>query len=515
MHILMVAAENGAIPGAKVGGMGDVLRDVPRALAALGHQVSVLCPAYGQFHHATRARPRGSVAARFRGGRESVDLYALPPSGPGRRVRQWLLEHPLFASCGAGQVYCNDAPDEPFVTDASKFALFCAATAEGLLDGLFGDVDAVHLHDWHAASVAVLLRRHPAYATLGHTRLVFTVHNLAMQGLRPAAGHESSLAAWFPELDVNDSLIDRRYRDCYNPMRAAINLAHRVHVVSPTYAREVCDPHCVQGEGLQQDLAAARDDGRLFGILNGCDYASRVRPVARADLYALAERELLRWMGMGQALRSTHFLALEKLRALRGGAGGGGLLLTAVGRLTDQKLGLLADRLEDGRRVLHHALDQLEADDTLLVLGTGDAQLEALLTRVQGEDPRLLFLCGFSEPLSDAIYAGGDLFLMPSRFEPCGISQMMAMRASQPCLVSRTGGLADTVADGENGFSFAMNAAPGPAMAFLGRLDDALALLRAGGSRRDELCAAAGAARFPWSSAAETYVESLYDVTVA
>jgi len=510
----MVAAENGAIAGAKVGGMGDVLRDVPRALAALGHQVTVLCPAYGEFHRDARARPRGSVAARFRGGRESVDLYALPPSGPGRRVRQYLLEHPLFSSCGRGQVYCNDPPGEPFATDANKFALFSAATADGLLDGLFGEVDAVHLHDWHAASVAVLLRRHPAYAALNHLRLVFSVHNLAMQGLRPAAMHASSLAAWFPDLDADDCLIDRRYRDCYNPMRAAINLADRVHVVSPTYAREVCDPHCVQGEGLQEDLAAARDDGRLHGILNGCDYASKRRRAAPADLYSLAGRELRRWIGMAPQLRATHFLARETLRALTGG-GPGGLLLTAVGRLTDQKLGLFADRLEDGRQVLHHVLERLEPSDTLLVLGTGDAQLEALLTRVQGEDPRLLFLCGFSEPLSDAIYAAGDLFLMPSRFEPCGISQMMAMRAGQPCLVSRTGGLADTVSDGGNGFSFAMHGAPGPARAFLDRLEDALAILRAGGGDRDALCAAASAARFPWSSAAGAYVESLYDISVA
>jgi starch synthase len=345
----MVAAENGAIPGAKVGGMGDVLRDVPRALAALGHQVTVLCPAYGQFHRDTRARPRGCVAAPFRGRRETVDLYALPASGPGRRVRQHLLEHPLFSACGRGQVYCNDPANEPFATDASKFALFCAAAAEGILEGVFGEVDAVHLHDWHAATVATLLRLHPAYATLSHLRLVFSVHNLALQGLRPAAGHPSSFAAWFPDLDVDARTLDRRYRDCYNPLRAAISLVDRVHVVSPTYAREVCDPHCVQGEGLAIDLAGARDDGRLHGILNGCEYSGNPARTTREELQALAARELRRWVGRTRELRSTHFLALQQLDALRDREAHRGLLLTAVSRLTDQKFGLLGDRLEDGR----------------------------------------------------------------------------------------------------------------------------------------------------------------------
>lgn len=508
----MVGAENGALPGGKVGGMGDVLRDVPRALAAQGHTVSVLTPAYGRLHRTTRARRRGEVITHFAAGQEAVELYALPPSGPGKRLRQYLLEHAEFAACGAGKVYCNDPPGRPFETDSGKFALFCAAVAELLAEERLGQPDLVHLHDWHAASLAVLLRLHPRYAALRNSHLVFTIHNLAMQGLRPWNNHPASPSRWYPDLPADERLLDRRYPDCYSPMRAGIVLADRVHVVSPTYAEEICTAGSALGEGLQVDLAAARTDGRLFGILNGCEYPSRDAPApSPAELLHLAQRQLLRWTAEERSVRSTHLLALERLRTPRNGKGAG-LLLTAVTRLTDQKLGILADTMSDGRSVLEHLLDQLHADDRLLILGNGDPRLEDMLTRAQGVDDRLLFFCGFSDTLSEALYAAGDLFLMPSRFEPCGIAQMLAMRRGQPCLVARTGGLADTVVDGVNGFSYDP-AAPGGAVAsLLERLAAALALLRRDGREAAELRSAARAARFPWETAAKAYGEVLYDV---
>ena len=220
MNILMVSAENGALPGGKVGGMGDVLRDAPRALAALGHRVTVLTPAYGAFHESPKARSRGSMTVDFRGSREEVALYTLPPAGPQRGVRTLLVDHPLFSACGRGRIYCSDPPGEPFAADSAKFALFCAAAATGLRDGWFGEQHVVHLHDWHAATVAVLARLHPAFATLRHVHLVFTIHNLALQGIRPLHGHEASLFAWYPELPLAPALIDPRY-PCARPSRSA------------------------------------------------------------------------------------------------------------------------------------------------------------------------------------------------------------------------------------------------------------------------------------------------------
>ena len=513
MHVLMVAAENGALPGGKVGGMGDVLRDVPRSLAAQGHTVSVLTPAYGSLHRTTRARRRGDVIAAFAGRPHAVEVFALPPSGPGKRLRPYLLEHADFAACGAGAIYCNDPPGRPFETDSGKFALFCAAVAELLAADRLGAPDVIHLHDWHAASLAVLLRLHPRYAALRNRHMVLTVHNLAMQGLRPWRGHPASPASWYPDLPVDERLLDTRYPDCYNPMRAGIALADRVHVVSPTYAEEICSAGGALGEGLQADLAAARADGRLFGILNGCEYPSREAAAPGwSELLAIARQQLLRWTGDERNVRATHLLALERLRA-QGANKGAGLLLTAVGRLTDQKLGMLADTMADGRSVLEHLLDQLHGDDRLLVLGSGDPALEEMLTRVQAVDGRLLFFCGYSEALANALYAAGDLFLMPSRFEPCGIAQMLAMRRGQPCLVARTGGLADTVLDGVNGFGFDPGAPGGAVAALLERLAAALTLLRENGREAADIRAAARAARFPWETAVKAYEAVLYDVS--
>jgi len=517
MNILMVAAENGALPGGKVGGMGDVIRDVPRALAEAGHRVTVITPSYGRFHENPRARYRGALAVPFRGGSEDVAVYALPAAGPRRRVLTLLLEHPLFASCGAGRVYCNDPPAEPFATDSSKFALFSAAAASGLQEGFLGDQDIIHLHDWHAATVAVLARLHPRYGALRQYRLVFTIHNLALQGIRPTADHSASLTAWFPDLVPTPALLDTRYPDCYNPMRAAIMLCDRIHAVSPTYAEEICDPVSTHGEGLHAELAAARRDGRLQGILNGCEYPRRLpRPLPRNDFLDLASEELTRWIGAQRDVRSTHLLARERIdRERRGETRPPTRLLTFVGRLTDQKFGLLSRRLADGETALHHVLESLKGDEQLLVLGSGDEALEQLLTVEQARDERLLFLCGFSERLSEQLYAAGDLFLMPSRFEPCGIAQMLAMRAGQPCLVNRTGGLADTVIDGTDGFVFAGDTEDARIDAMLTRLRFVLERLRKDPQELAPVRTAARAARFPWNAVAEAYTKRLYRPTGA
>jgi len=511
LNILMLAAENGALPGGKVGGMGDVVRDVPRALASLGHRVTVVNPGYGLFSHLPNMRHRGVLLAPYRGGVESVDLFALPPAGPGKRLRQYIIEHPLFAACGRGRIYCDDPADRPFATDADKFALFCAGAAQALLEGQLGTQDVVHLHDWHAAPFATLVNYHPRFAALASKPLVFTIHNLAMQGIRPLRWDSSSLEAWFPQLAVNPVLIDPRYPDCYNPMRAAIQLCDQIHAVSPTYAQEICDPCTVTGEGLQADLARARDQGRLHGILNGCEYPARLPEVLPFPAFLeLARDELVRWIGQERLLHSAHYLALRRVEKwLAEGRSAPKRMLTAVGRLTEQKLGLFAEFVE-GKTLLQQTLDSLAEDELLVVLGNGQPEMEQLFSAAQAVDERLLFLCGYSEDLSAQLYGAGDLFLMPSRFEPCGIAQMLAMRAGQPCLVNRTGGLADTVIDDVNGFVFEGDSDPLRAEAMLSRLRKALSRLRRHHRKSDAMREAALEARFPWEQVARDYVERLY-----
>jgi len=153
MNIVMAAAENGAIEGGKVGGIGDVVRDIPLALADAGHTVQVVCPAYGLFCKRPEAILKAELSVAFAGKSEIVQVFSYKSAHT--KVKYWVLEHPIFALGGIGAVYCNDPDNRPFATDAIKFALFSAAVAEAVIQNVFAKVDVLHLHDWHAALIAV------------------------------------------------------------------------------------------------------------------------------------------------------------------------------------------------------------------------------------------------------------------------------------------------------------------------------------------------------------------------
>ncbi|WP_200821201.1 glycogen/starch synthase [Oceanicoccus sp. KOV_DT_Chl] len=240
MRILMVAAENDAITGMKVGGVADVVRDVPKALCKQGHAVDVLVPAYDLPGLLDSAKHLTSLQVPFAGHLETVELYEWLPLTPQPGVRQFLLQHPLFTVAGAGKIYCDDPADRPFSTDATKFALFSAGVAQCLVAAHIASPDVLHLHDWHTALVAVLIAFNPDYQSLQSLHAVFTIHNLALQGTRPLRHDESAFETWFPHIAYDGELIcDPAARHCINPMRAGLNLVDRVHVVSPRYAEEI------------------------------------------------------------------------------------------------------------------------------------------------------------------------------------------------------------------------------------------------------------------------------------
>ncbi len=517
MKIRMVAAENGAIPGAKAGGLGDVIRDVPVALAELGHEVDIIMPGYGRFAEDTGAEPMPPLEPLFRGQRLEVKLSRLKiGAGAGAEVNCHLLDHPLLTPARPGQIYHDDSPDRPFAADASRFALFCAGACELLRES---PADVIHLHDWHAALVAVLARFDPAYRSLAQARLVFTIHNLAMQGIRPFAHDESSLAAWFPDLAFDsDAVIDPRYGDCFNPLRAAINLCDRVHTVSPTYAGEIRRPSRPEqgfygGEGLEPDLQRAHRQRRLRGILNGCHY--RARPPGRTKPEQFIDRasaQLFRWMRSASEVDHSRLTALERLMGWQ--CKPPRHWLTAISRLTPQKVALLQQPLQQsgpgGASCLEELLADLPPDHALVLLGGGDGEIEDFLARVAADNGNFLFLKGYSEALAEAIYSLGELFLMPSSFEPCGIAQMLAMRAGQPCLAHRVGGLKDTIQNNIDGFTFSGRDPARQAAAFLRKLRQALKLKRSDPGQWRAIRRAAAARRFHWADSARRYVELLY-----
>lgn len=509
----MLSAENGALPGGKVGGVGDVIRDLPVALASRGWQPCVLTPAYGIFAELPGAKRVSTVEVGFGGEIQVVDLLEIP--GPHSGVRHFALDHPLFSPREPGEIYCDDGPEAPFATDAGKFAFFCAATACALTAGALKPPQIIHLHDWQAALLLVLREFDPACRALKTIRTVFTIHNLAFQGVRPLAANDSSLEAWFPRLKYEASAVaDPRWVDCVNPMAAAIRLADGVSTVSPTYAREILEPNAPErgffgGEGLEADLGAAHAKGRLVGILNGCNYPpERARKPGWKRMREAMSHELALWIARESPMASAHFLAHRRLTALP--ARRPGALLTSIGRIGAQKLQLFREQTTDGSSALEAILERLGDGGLFVMLGDGDPEYEEFLAETGATHENFLFLRGYSDRLSRLLYSGGDLFLMPSSFEPCGISQMLAMRAGQPCVVHGVGGLKDTVGDNINGFVFRGATRRAQATNLVSTVANALELRSASSGRWRRIQEAASETRFSWEASAVEYETRLY-----
>jgi starch synthase len=515
MHIAMIASENGALPGGKVGGIGDVIRDLPRELAARGHQVTVINPGYQFLSRLPEARLVNTLGVDFASNRERVAIYEVEPPGMQNGVRMLLLDHPMFGSAAEPAIYHHD-PHEPFATDARTFALFCHALCHALVTEAVPRPDVLHLHDWHAAMVLVLRKSHPAYRSLQSLRCVFTIHNLSLQGIRPLSGSWSSPATWFPMLLLpRAAVVDPRYPDCINLMRAGIKLAERVHVVSPTYALEIQHPSdadhgLIRGEGLERDLRSASEEGRLRGILNGCEYLSgRTRPVAHRQFVDAASAVLEEWVDDKLWIKGALFKALHRLNGWTSRTRKPPVVVASVGRLTAQKVRLLALPDANGRPALDVMLDQLD-NGIMIILGSGDEHYERFLLDVMERHENFLFLNGFSESMADIVYRYCDLFLMPSSFEPCGISQMLAMRAGTPCLVHKVGGLADTVTHMHNGFCFEGEGLQEQVDAMLNAFADALQVRSARLPLWTSISRNAAATRFGWEAVVKEYEEKLY-----
>ena len=396
------------------------------------------------------------------GSAETIKVLQVPTGKPSPNVSQLVLEHRLFSIAGAGKIYTQDSAEGPFATDANRFALFCAGVCELLLREQDDPIDVIHCHDWHTGALLILREFSERYQSLQNFPVVFSIHNLSMQGVRPLRKLPSSLESWFPKLKYKtDLIVDPNYDDCVNLMRAGINLAARVHTVSPTYAKEILRPSnwaqgLVGGEGLEQDLQHIHTEKRLIGILNGCDYDTpAAKQLTPPELANLIDTELDNWADTPGADFRNCFLAARRCSRLRDLERSNGPIVVSIGRLTTQKLFLLVQE-HKGRPVMSNLLEKLTTG-FFIMLGSGDPYYEEFFTDTMAQHDNFLFLKGYSDALSDALYSFGDLFIMPSIYEPCGISQMLAMRAGVPCLVHRVGGLNDTVTHGVNGFSFGGN----------------------------------------------------------
>ncbi|HGY08610.1 MAG TPA: glycogen synthase [Oceanithermus profundus] len=380
-----------ALPFVKVGGLADVLGSLPQALALEGVEAAVLLPRYRAIE--PPLEPLGEVAYRF--------------AGAAQKARVWGAE-----AGGVTYRFLEVDPDwaEPYTPPEAERYLRFALAAAAWLEG--ERYDLLHAHDWHAA-FAVRLARRPT---------VFTIHNLAFQGeLEPAEFERLAGAAPDAEL-LHEGRV--------NLMKGALLAADRVTTVSPRYAREIQTPEYGMGlDGVLRSVA-----GKLSGILNGLDTAYWNPATDRFLPQKYDARHLER-------KRRNRATLLATLRLDPG--------LPAVGavtRLTWQK----------GFDLVLEALPQvLDLGVNFVLLGTGEAELEAGFAAMARRYPRrVAFIGAFDEARAHRIYGGADFFLMPSRYEPCGLAQMIAMRYGTPPIARATGGLADTVEDGVTGVLF-------------------------------------------------------------
>ncbi len=409
MKILFVTSE--AHPLVKTGGLGDVSGSLPAALHKLGQVVRLVMPAYPQAL-ARLVKPVERVRLTLPATANEIAILegTMPDSG----VTVWLIDSPLHFN-RAGGPYGSAGGDWP--DNAERFALFARAVVELAMDraGLGWRPDLVHCNDWQSGLVPALLARE---ATRPAT--LFTIHNLAYQGLFPWETFER--LALPRELWHLEAL---EFHGQLSFIKGGLVFADRITTVSPTYAREIRTTTFGYGlEGLLNHRAE-----RLSGILNGADYEIW-DPAHDPLIPAHFSTTNLGGKALDKTALQRHFGLVER---------GDTPLLGVIGRMVEQKgIDLIAGAIPS----------LLEAGVQLAILGSGLPHFEHLLRDLAARYPQQIGLhIGYDEPLAHLIEAGADLFLMPSRFEPCGLNQIYSLRYGTLPVVRRTGGLADTVTD--------------------------------------------------------------------
>ena len=425
MKILFVASE--VTPFAKTGGLADVTAALPKTLKKLGHDVRVILPFYSEVERGGHGIRKGRKSVEVViGGVMKKGLFRHTSLGD---IPVYLLESKEYFS--RDNLYGTAAGEYP--DNHRRFAFFCRGVLD-LLKKMDFRPDVIHCHDWQTALIPLLLRREKGEDLFfSKTGVMFTIHNLAYQGLFA----KESLAEM--GLDSSYFTIDcLEYYGKVNLMKGAILSADLITTVSETYCREIQTPEL--GNGLDGVLGVRNAD--LHGVLNGLDY----------DLWDPAtDRGLFKnYSATAPAGKAANKKGLQKLLGLEPEADVP--VIGIVSRLTAQKgFDLLAELMPKFAR------SRLQ----LVILGTGDEKYLKLLQDIKARGAvNISVNIGFQSELAPKIYAGSDIFLMPSHYEPCGLGQMIALRYGAVPLVRKTGGLADTVFDARdgaiepNGFTF-------------------------------------------------------------
>lgn len=450
MKIVFATAE--VSPIAKTGGLGDVCGSLPKALVERGHDVALFMPYYRQardcFERSGAPIDEALPTTLIRWANWSAEATYYRATLPGTDIRVYLIANDAFFN----RQHLYAARADGYDDNVERFTFFCRAVINGC-EMLGLEPDILHAHDWHAALLPIYLHSGlRGSATFANTRSVYTIHNLNYQGTGARAQFAATgLHGRYWHADALEHWGEM------NLMKGGIIFADQVTTVSPHYAREIQTRALGAGlDGILRSLSF-----KLTGILNGID-VDEWNPATDANLASNYDADRLN----GKALSKRALLREAKLR-MRAKTP----LLSFVSRLVDQKgLDLLIPTL--GRI--------LRAGSQAVILGSGEPRYEDALTQLGREySDRCRVWIGFDAALSHRMYAGSDILLMPSIYEPCGLNQMYALRYGTLPVVRLTGGLVDTVIpydgtneDEANGFGFVTaGAAELHAAAWLGILN--------------------------------------------
>jgi starch synthase len=472
MRITFAASEG--VPYSKTGGLADVVGALPKAVSALGHEVTVFLPRYKQ----TRLKQEHVVIRNLTVPMQDYQLFCqIIDGGKHDGVQFYFVDHPEFTFRDG--LYGDSRGDYP--DNAERFAMFCRAVIES--SKRLGAPDVFHVHDWQTSLIPILLRSLYAYdMDFMRTGTVLTIHNIGYQGIFPNTVMPKILLPW--SLFTMDRL---EFYDKVNLLKGGIVYADYITTVSRTYAREIQTPE--YGFGLADTVRKKRD--RLVGIVNGVDYGEWNPATDRYLPAKFSASDLSGKLQCRLALLEEYGVPKDKADWP---------IVGVISRFAAQK----------GFDLMEAALPQLLTQElVLLVLGTGERHYEAMFAALHRRfSDRLCVKIAYDNRLAHLVEAGSDIFLMPSHYEPCGLTQIYSMRYGTVPVVRATGGLEDTVEQWDpktrtgTGFKFRgytaseLRAAMRQALTTFARKDDWKQLMLNGMGQN-----------FSWAEPAEEYVQ--------
>lgn len=405
MKIIMAAAE--CAPFAKAGGLADVMGALPKELSRLGHEIIVIIPKYSLIAEEYTAEfiLKESLEFSFKEQPKTFGVFEYSNSG----VKFLFVENDSYFK--RDQIYGED--------DAERYAFFNRAVLE-IIQREQQQPDLIHVHDWHTAAIPFLLKEDARYASIKEAKTVLTIHNLQFQG-------KFSKKTFLENFEMDERYFDEgavSWKGDFNALKTGASYVDKVTTVSPTYRDEILTEF--YGEKLHTFLQEKEQD--LVGILNGID-TEVYNPAT--DLAIEREFDV---MNLEEKQVNKRAVQLKAGLPERGDVP----LLTMISRLAGQK----------GIDVLQEVLPALLAEQAVqfVLLGSGEEKYEQFFKGLEANFPEKVYVhVGFDESFAHLLYAGADIFLMPSHFEPCGLSQLISMRYGTVPVANKTGGLKDTV----------------------------------------------------------------------